>query len=109
MIYISGPITSPTQAKTMANLNDFHKAAALLRAAGYTVFNPANQKLGRTYAEYMRADIAALINCSAMVQLPGWSESRGAKIEYDIALALALPVNSLNWWLTNEDAPAVTS
>jgi hypothetical protein len=104
MIYISGPITNADTNIQLGNLQEFDKAATLLRAVGYTVFNPAEQEAGKTYAEYMLADLTALLECSAMVQLPGWAKSRGALIEYDIACALALPVNSLNWWLSNTPA-----
>ncbi|WP_269939045.1 DUF4406 domain-containing protein [Arthrobacter sp. HY1533] len=98
MIYISGPITNADPKAQDANLHEFNAAADKLRAAGLEVFNPAEQPPGLTYAQYMRTDILALLECKAMVQLPGWRESRGATIEHNIAVALDIPVRFFNDW-----------
>lgn len=91
-VYLSGPMTGLPQ----SNYPAFDAAAASLRAIGYDVVNPAD--IGREigdgleWSQYMRPCIAALVQCDAVVMLPGWHESRGAMIERDIALALGMQV-----------------
>lgn len=85
-IYLSGPMTGCPE----LNFPAFHFEATRLRAAGLDVVSPAEVKLeGKPgWADYMRADIRQMMRCSAICMLPGWESSRGAKIEYDLALAL---------------------
>jgi hypothetical protein len=42
------------------------------------------------WAQAMRADLRALIVCEAISLLPGWEDSRGARLEVEIARALGL-------------------
>jgi len=44
------------------------------------------------YACYMKYDILALLECDAILMIPGWSASRGAQIEKGVAEAIGLPV-----------------
>jgi len=39
------------------------------------------------YGEIMNLDLSILAMCDALIQLDGWEESRGARIEYGYALA----------------------
>lgn len=84
------------------NIPTFNAAAHALRQIGYTVFNPAENKIdtsGMSEAEawraYMQVDIKALVECNAIVMLPGWPESRGATLERNIAIGLSMPVMTL--------------
>lgn len=89
--YIAGP---------MSNLKDhnypaFHAAAARLRAKGLHVENPAEVKADpppTTWDGWMRLAIAQLITCDTIAMLPGWSLSRGAKIERQLAMDLDMDV-----------------
>lgn len=88
-IYLAGPMTGYPD----HNFDAFHRAAQHLKAAGWDVVNPAENFGGRTdlpHADYMRADMAALIKCDAIALLPGWQESRGAKAEYFLAREMGL-------------------
>ena len=88
-IYIAGPMTGMPE----HNFPAFHSAAQCLRRAGWDVVNPAENFGGRTdlpRADYMRADVAALVECDAVALLPGWQESRGAKAEYLLAREMGL-------------------
>ncbi len=90
-VYISGPMTGLPD----FNYPAFAERAAAWRAKGWTVRNPADHFGGaqdRTYAEYMRADVADLLAVSAIAMLPGWEKSRGANLEIGLARALGLPV-----------------
>jgi len=80
----------------------FNAAARALRLLGYSVVNPAEfttETPGMTEAEawraYMQVDIKALVDCDGIVMLPGWPESRGATLERNIAISLAMRVMTL--------------
>lgn len=74
------------------NFPAFHAEASRLRKLGYEVTNPAeiNPDPLASWLDCMRADIAQLVYCDAIVFLPGWELSRGANIERDIAFKLGL-------------------
>ena len=108
-IYLSGPMTGLPE----YNYRAFHAAARKLRSLGHTVVNPAElhphgwlrrllhrvlrvlrlvrgKQLAPTWADYMRADIRALLDCEAIALLPGWEQSRGARIEVSLAAELGM-------------------
>jgi hypothetical protein len=103
--YISGPISSHANtpekraAEEAANLQRFHAAASLMRERGLIVAcNPAEliADPGTTWEDYMRCCIRVLVNdCTAVVRLPGWYNSRGARLEVFIADNLGMEVLSL--------------
>lgn len=102
--YIAGPMTG------IADLNfpAFHAAAAVQRAAGHDVINPAEingganeliecanmdpTQLAMHWQTCMRKDITALMTCDRVVMLDGWTKSRGATLEHHIARALGMEV-----------------
>jgi hypothetical protein len=91
IVYISGPMTGHAD----FNYPAFHAAAEKWRAAGWEVLNPADNLNGETthsYATYIREDLKMLGRATAIAMLPGWTQSRGAKLELLIAQALNLPV-----------------
>ena len=92
-VYISGPITG------VENYNDnFIKAERALQSAGYNVVMPVTigaalkYKMGRepTWAEYMREDIKALMDCDGIYMLDGWLASDGAKLEYQLSIEVGM-------------------
>jgi len=88
-IYLSGPMTGlPNN-----NYPAFNEAARKLRAKGYRVLNPAEIEPPEipTWKNYMRECIKMLMSANAVAMLPGWSQSRGASIEVDLALNLGMP------------------
>jgi len=90
-IYIAGPMTGLAE----HNFPAFHAAADRLRQAGWDAVNPAENFGGRTdlpRESYLRADVALLVGCDAVAMLPGWEDSRGAKLEYLLARELGLLV-----------------
>ena len=81
-IYIAGPMTGLPDCNRPA----FFKAEKILKKSGHTVLNPANNPEGLTHDEYMHI-CRAMIDVSEMVVfLPGWEESKGARIEYSWAI-----------------------
>lgn len=90
-IYISGPMTGYPD----CNFAAFHAAAEQLARAGWKVFNPAENFGGRKdlpREAYLRLDLAMLAQCEAIALLPGWEDSRGAKLEYAVACELGCEV-----------------
>lgn len=92
-IYIAGPMTGIPQ----FNFPAFHAAAAALRSAGWDVVNPAEVCPDPTMAwlDCMRRDIAALMGCDSIALLPGWMDSKGARLERHIAVQLGLQVHDM--------------
>lgn len=76
-VYISGPITGVEK-----YWEPFEKAEDELTAAGFTVLTPTRLPLGLDNAAYMRIDLAMIDAADAVLFLPGWSRSRGAKVEH---------------------------
>jgi DNA-binding CsgD family transcriptional regulator len=105
-VYISGPMTGMPQ----LNFPAFHSAAKKLRAKGYKVINPAEldgaEEQTMEWHQYLRRDIVELVKCEVIAMLPGWVNSRGAKLEKSIADALGMktiylgPDAGNHWGLT---------
>lgn len=101
-VYIAGPISGDLR----RNLPEFFKAENNLRAAGHRTFNPARADGGVTAAEclttatvnlfdrdwsdYMRLGLRGLLRSDAIALLPGWTHSKGAVLEYQVASALGM-------------------
>ena len=77
------------------NYPAFNAAAAMLRERGYLVENPAENPVQPDWLAYMRAAIIQMMRCDMLVMLPGWRDSRGAGIEFDLARTLGLPIHIL--------------
>lgn len=88
-LYIAGPMTGLPQ----LNYPAFHQAAKQLRAAGYTVLNPAETERpcrNPTWEDWMRAAIALLIQADHVATLDGFEHSKGALLEIQIAHGLGM-------------------
>lgn len=98
MHYLSGPMSGYPDSNRVA----FNVAAKLLRELGYEICSPTefDEEPGRPWAEYLRKDIRALMDCHGVITLPGWQESRGASLEVGIAHALGMRVLPLTMALT---------
>lgn len=101
-IYIAGPMSGIEG----FNYPAFNEAAAKLRALGFHVENPAENPAPPcgSWAGYMRSAITQLVKCDWLVLLPGWEESRGASLEYRLAVELCMPVMALR--VLTEGTPA---
>ena len=90
-IYISGKITGVPHDTAFAM---FEKAEKKLQLMGYTTVNPMKQPHDhtKTWEAYMREDIIAMMDCDSIYMISGWSESKGASIEYYLAIGLGMKV-----------------
>lgn len=87
-VYISGPMTGLPQ----FNYPAFFDMAEHICAIGYEPLNQAAQPEQPSWEAYMRHDIKLLMDADMVVMLPGWEQSKGAKIEKQIAEQLNIPV-----------------
>lgn len=88
IVYISGPMTGLPDFNRPA----FDAAESLLESKGHRVFNPARHPDGYTWNTYMRLALSDLKHATAVVTLPGHQESRGARLELQIAEALNMKI-----------------
>jgi Domain of unknown function (DUF4406)/dATP/dGTP diphosphohydrolase, N-terminal len=102
--YLAGPMRGYDE----YNFPAFHKQAAWLRSNGWTVFSPAERDmadesidgskdaagwadhLGLDY--FMQFDLAAVCTHDAVICLPGWEQSQGARLETMVAVEVGHPV-----------------
>lgn len=88
-VYISGPMTGIPD----HNRDAFAFAEGRIRAYRMKPVNPYFLcDPSWDWSKCMRADIAALCACDALVLLPGWERSNGAQLEVHIAHRLGIEV-----------------
>lgn len=95
-VYISGKIAHMDLDERR---EAFNMAAKYWSLHGYDVFNPFENGLSQEadWHEHMRIDIHALTECDIIYMLRGWEQSKGAKLELDVASSCGLTV----WFETN--------
>lgn len=94
MLYISGKITDVSREKELVNLQNFFNVEKELIARGFNVFNPAKlEEDGRSWEWYLARDLKWINdNRPILYMLPGWQESRGARLEVEFAKLLGLRI-----------------
>lgn len=89
--YISGKITGLELPEAEQN---FHKAGLFLKKKyGCDIINPmfdVEYHPEKTWAEYMLEDIKLLFTCDSIYMLNNWKDSKGARIEFNIAVELGI-------------------
>jgi hypothetical protein len=97
-VYVAGPMSGLPE----FNYPAFMEAERLLKEKNYRVENPAcnSAPLNPTWENYMRLTIPQMLRCRGIALLDGWEDSRGAKLEVQIAVALGdMIVEPLRRWL----------
>lgn len=91
--YVSGPMTNYPD----FNYPLFRQVTKEMRDQGFTVIDPSENDNGsshRGWEFYIRMDLKNLMDCHAVVVLPGWETSKGANLEVSTARALSMPIYS---------------
>jgi len=90
-IYLSGPMSGYHD----MNREAFKNATLDLRQQGHEVTNPVETDCavdsGR-WSDFLKKDIALLTTCDTVVVLPGWEDSKGARLEVFTAFDLGLAI-----------------
>lgn len=76
IIYIAGPVTGVER-----YWEPFEKAQDELEAAGFIALSPTWQPKGMSNAQYMRICLAMIDSADAVLFLPNWYRSEGARVE----------------------------
>lgn len=98
-IYIAGPM----RGIPLFNFPAFNEAETRLRAAGHTPINPAARDVqedgfdpakdeAKPFDYYMRKDLPLVMDCDAVAVLPGWRQSKGARLEVHVAQECGLQI-----------------
>lgn len=74
---------------------NFETAKDEVNELGYYPISPLElpHAHGKTWIEYMKEDLIALLDCDAVYCLRNWRDSPGARIEIQTALSLGLTVH----------------
>lgn len=105
-VYISHPIKGQSEMQIQQNetwgreyVRSVLKAEAVLPRMIPVIDHPgehcprvmdAGQGAEHDWSCYMRADIAAMMNCDAILMMAGWRHSRGAQLELYVALQVGM-------------------
>lgn len=90
--YLCGPIDTAGQKEK--NIETFKRSASYLRTT-YCIVSPIEENTTEScdsYEEFIREDMKLLLECNAIILLPGWPQSRGARGELEIAMKLNMEV-----------------
>jgi hypothetical protein len=68
---------------------------------------PSSKHDATPYETFIKSGIRLLLQCDGLILLPGWPQSKGARLELDIACDLKMPVYFYNsdWTLTSMMRP----
>lgn len=96
VVYLAGPFRDPDPAVMVARTRAAQRMAVAVAQCGCAPYVP-HANLGYAYglideAEAARFNDAILRRCDAVLLLPGWGESVGARHELDLAKRLGMPV-----------------
>lgn len=102
-VYISGKI-GEEEVLSEETRQKFAQAEAKMRMLGYDVFNPTTSGLGEEamrrakangttfYKEILLLDLEQEKLCDAIILLPDYTQSPGARVEFDYAQAIGLEI-----------------
>ena len=95
-VYVAGPYT-PHDGREETRLDNVRRASEVaqrLLKAGHTPFCPHTMTAGWEetcgYDDFLRLGLEWLATCDAILLLPGWEQSKGARREYEEAVTLGL-------------------
>lgn len=89
--YIAGKVTGLDEKVYKLH---FRKAEIAVSVLGYEPVNPIELPHDHdlSWLSYMREAMIEMLKCDAIYVLPNWEDSRGARIEVNLAKELGIPV-----------------
>ena len=93
-VYLAGPMTGypefnfPAFKAAASDIDEMGVGAVYCTAFG----TPPAPEDALPWDEYLREALRLMLTCNAVVVLPGWRESKGARLEVYVALELGMPV-----------------
>ena len=96
-LYLSGKITGLANYKQI-----FDQAHRQLEGVGYVVRNPAliDFPESATWEDMMRFDLSLMLLCDGVAFLSNWTESKGARMELEIADRLKMECCPVSEWVS---------
>lgn len=93
-VYLSGSITDADRLRQQQNVTLFGKYQLRLDAMGLLVHNPAAVEYPDwTWEQYLARDLLWIARHEPVLyMLPNWKISKGARLEYEFAKQLGLPI-----------------
>lgn len=93
LVYIAGPITAKDGFTQEDNIAAACEAFLRLSRAGVVAFCPHLTALAPgafdvPYDHWLKADLTILERCDAVLMLPRWETSNGARVEHAMAVEL---------------------
>lgn len=94
LLYIAGKYSGDVD----ANIAQARAIAGLLWERGHAVICPHmntahfDDDFDVTWEQYLQGDFNMIARCDGMVMVENWRDSKGAKMEYDYACLLKMPV-----------------
>ena len=99
-LYVIGPVTG----RENLNRKVFEDAKEKLWDAGYDVLIPHDVvPPDASHEQAMRLSIKTMLGCDGVAALTDWDESRGAKLEREVAIACGLEIHCVDTWLLMAD------
>lgn len=73
---------------------NFNRGKSEVRAMGFVPVSPVDlpHRHNRTWCDYMKEDLIAMLECDSVYALRNWRESIGAKIEINLALEVGINI-----------------
>lgn len=100
-LYVIGPVTG----RENLNRKAFDDAKEKLWDAGYDVVIPHDViPPDAYYGDAMRISIKTMLDCDGVATLPDWDESRGAKLEINVAITCGMQIHTCLAWLSEADS-----
>lgn len=102
LIYVAGPYRAPTVWETDKNIHNARVwGAALAKHNVYPVIPHSNMGHMEGAADdslWLTGALELLSRCDGAIFIPGWSRSRGAGTEYEVAISNRISVLDASGW-----------